>query len=678
VRKFISVVVIATLLMTSAVPAFGQTMSEAAMLERAIQNARAVVYIPNAASIFESSSWDDPSTGRVWSLNWRDPNHEMSFSVTIDSRGTVLNFWSFERGDREGLSMMSRAEGQRIAEAFLSNVIPDAITDMRLRDALSSTDTFSFTYMAYVNNFPVSNLMFFVEVNKFTERVASYRSTLWGDFDNNFTVPENMISEAEAIRSFLENDGVSLVYNSSFDWRSRELTIFPSYIINPSRFINAETGELVHGAGMMALFGRAEAVGGEVAEDSMPLRALTPEEQGAVDDIAGVITREQAVRAAISHVPGLTNSSEVTWASLSGFHDGRSGHFWSLNFDDNIVVAIDANNRNLLSFSNFSPFDDRGRNAISYERAERIARDFMASVASNKVNQVTLLENPHVGIQPLGGEAVFHTFTFVREVNGIPFLANTISITVESATGTVRNFNLVWHYDAQFPSISNIISAEEAFGIFASESGFDLLYTRAMDDRMTLVYGLLSTPQFVINPADGTKLDHSGNPFVDRRAAISYDDIDGRWYELFVTALLDNGFFLEGRSFNGSAPITQEEFLRFLHSPSQAFFTQEEFYNMLVSTRTITRDEIAPDSIVTRQEAARFVVRHMGLQRAAQDGSIFINPFADVVSDNFLGYAALARALRIMTGDPAGNFNGHENLNRAQAAVVIHNLLRAM
>ena len=676
-KKIFSVMIIMALFMTTAIPAFGSTTSESRLLETAIQNARAVIDIPSEASIFESSSWEDPISGRIWSLNWRDQNFERSFNVTIDADGNIISFWSFEQRENEGLATMSRAQGQQIAEDFLSKVVSSDI-DVRLHSSFSNTGTFSYIFMAYVNDFPVHHMSFHIDVDRFAERVSSYsRARNAVAVAGNLTMPNEIINEEDAREAFLEAAGVSLIYNSNFDWATRELRVFPSYIVNVNQFIDAETGELTSEADRMSLFGRhgAGADVGRVAADAESSVQLTPEERGAVDDIAGVISRDQAVRAAIANVPGLTSSSEVLSAGLHTFGDGR-GHGWFLQFDGDYSVAVDAHTGNLISFFNFALRDSNARATVSLERAKTTARDFVRRVAADKVNQTVLSENNNFsGIQPFSFDGgMTFTFTFVREVNNIQFPGNSINMSIDAATGNIVNFDLRWHYDIDFPAIHQNVTAAEALDIFAGENEFKLFYTQTADG-MRLVYGFMSMPEFVIDPATGELLGFDGNPFVNRNAVVYYDDIAGRWYESIVTTLLDNGFFIEGTSFNGSAQITQEEFLRFLYAPSQAFFTQEEFYNILVQSRVILREEIAPERIITRQEAAKIVIRYMRLELAARDGSIFRNAFADEIAESYLGYAMVARALGIMQGDTAGNFNGAANMTRAQAAVVIHNLL---
>ena len=677
-KKLLSAVLIAALLITSAIPVFGAQTPEAAELERAIRQVRAVIEIPSAASIFEHSSWDDGVHGRTWNLMWRSDNWEIMYSVTVDSAGRISNFFSSYSNIQAG-GDMTRAQGQRIAEDFLERVAPASIDDFRLLDSLADLHSFTYSFVAYMNDFPVRDWVLTVTVNKATERVSGFFSSMGAIGDVTFAVPENIISADAAKQAFLESDSIALIYNSFFDWSSQQLRIFPSFILNSQNFVDAGSGEIT--TPPSGIFGGGFGAGGAFARMAPEAvqeadNQLTPPEREAVEGLAGVITREQAIRTAISAVPGLTASSELLSAHLSVRHDDRSRHIWHLQFENSISVSIDANANRLASFFDFG-FHEAGTNLVSAETAERTAREFANRNAAREMEQAELFESMSVlEVQPIQRDmGVLYRFVFVRDVNGIPFPGNSILVSVDPSSGRVVQFDLTWNANVQFPVISDTISLEEVFNIYAASLGFELFYTVTSENEMTLVYGFRNWPGFTVDPASGMRLAFDGNEFREQRAVTSYDDIAGRWYESAVMSLLDKGYFLPGTSFNGSAQITQYEFLRFLHSP-WGVTSQDNFYDWMVSGGIILREEIAPDRVITRQEAARISIRFLGLQRAAQDGSIFINPFADAVPESFLGYAALARALGIMTGDTAGNFNGPGQLTRAQAAVVINNLLR--
>jgi hypothetical protein len=313
------------------------------------------------------------------------------------------------------------------------------------------------------------------------------------------------------------------------------------------------------------------------------------------------------------------------------------------------------------------------------ETAERTAREFAGRVAASEMQQSELMDELRtIDIRPLALEqGAMYNFTFVRQVNGVPFPGNSISVSVDPASGAVMQYNLSWNANLEFPALIAGISPEEAFEVYVDSFDFELFYVRTQDGDMALVYGFRGWVNFLVDHVDGSRLGHDGNPFVDHAIVTSSDDIAGRWYENTVLTLLDNGYFIAGTSFNGGAIITQEEFLRFLYSPWGMSSNRDDFYQWMVSMGIVLSGEIAPDSAISRQDVARIAIRYMNLQRAAQDESIFVNPFSDAVASGFLGYAALVRALGIMQGDPDSNFNGSSSMTRAEAAVVILNLLQA-
>ena len=676
-RKLFSAVLVAALLITSAVPVFGSNTPESVELERAIRQVRAVIEIPSAASIFEHSSWDDGVNGRTWNLMWRSDNWEIMYSATVDSTGRLTNFFSSYSNMPTG-GDMTRAQGQGIAEEFLGRVAPSGIDDFRLLESSADLHSFSFSFVAYMNDFPVRDWVFTVGVNKATERVSNYFASFGTIGDITFTVPENIISAGSAKQAFLESDNITLIYNSFFNWSTQQLRIFPSFVLNSQYFVDAGTGEITTPPNVFFGGAFADFALGRQALDgtAQPEGELIPVEREAVEGLAGVISREQAIRTATGAVPGLTATSEVVSANLHTRHDDRSRHLWHLQFENSISVTIDANANRLNSFFDFG-WREPGTTIVAADVAERTAREFANRVASREMAQAELFEGMStLEIQPVQRDmGVLYRFVFARDVNGIPFPGNNISVSIEPSTGRVVGFDITWNANLQFPAIGEALSLEEVFNIYAASLGFELFYTLTSNNEMTLVYGFRNWPGFTIDPITGMRLGFDGDEFREQRAVTSYDDIAGRWYESAVMSLLDKGYFLAGTSFNGSAQITQYEFLRFLHSP-WGVTSQDNFYDWMVSGGIILREEIAPDSIITRQEAARITIRFLGLQRAAQDESIFINPFNDAVSEGFLGYAALVRALGIMTGDTAGNFNGAGQLTRAQAAVIINNLLR--
>ncbi|MDR2296505.1 MAG: S-layer protein, partial [Clostridiales Family XIII bacterium] len=145
-----------------------------------------------------------------------------------------------------------------------------------------------------------------------------------------------------------------------------------------------------------------------------------------------------------------------------------------------------------------------------------------------------------------------------------------------------------------------------------------------------------------------------------------------------ILTLIENGYYIEGTDFEPNAQITQEGFLRYLYAPEQRYYGDADaFYRMLTDRGVVKAGERDADAALTRYDAAKFVVRHLGLQRIAEHPEVFVNAFNDEAAAEYGGYAAIVKALSIMRGDAAGNFNGTRILTNAEAAVVIHNTLEA-
>ncbi|MCL1808424.1 MAG: S-layer homology domain-containing protein [Clostridiales bacterium] len=664
-KKSISFIILAALLLAVATPAFAAP-GDSKELEQAILKVKSVIDIAEEASIFDYRSWDDPESGKMLSLNWNDKKYEKSYSVTVNEDGVILNYYFYEYREGGGIGTLTREQGQKSAEAFLSKALPASMKDFRLKDSHSNDMSFSYAYDCYVNGFPVVGMSFSVEVDKFSGKVGSYYS---GDVIRKkdvFPAAGNKISEDKAKEAFIEGSGVSLVYNSHYDYENRELCIYPAFSIDGSVFVDAATGKLVENYRNYYAYGTAKDAGGIMRLEAAANASLSPEEQIVVDSVSGLMSKEEAVRAASSIVPGLPSASKLAGANLSSRYEEKGKYYWHLNFE-NCSVTVDAKSGELISYYSYGEAGGK-EGAVSEETARKTAMDFIKKAAGAKLEKAAYSER---------ASRLPHTFTYVREVNGVQFPGNSISVSVDSASGKIAHYNLNWYDSAEFPGISGAMAIGEAFGAFAGGGKFDLLYMRTGKDKIALAYGFLDAPDYSLDPFTGGKLGYDGKPYKDRRSVDSYSDIAGKWYEETVKSLLDNGYYLEGSEFKGGAQITQEEFLRYVHSPMQAYYASDEFYDMLERSKVVLKGEKAPGSELTRQDAAKFAIRFMGLEKAARDGSIFKNMFSDAVEPDYAGYAALAKTLGVMQGDTSGNFNGEKAMTRAEAAVVVFNLLKS-
>ena len=678
-KKLISFI-IAAMLVLAAPASVSAASFDSGELEKAILKVKSVVDIPEEASIFDYYFWDDPNEGSVLNLSWNDKNYEKSYYATVNGDGLILNFNCYEYKEASGIGALTRQQGQQIAESFLVKALPQDVGDFRLRDSYSSDRSFSYVYDFYMNGHPVYGMSFNIDVDMQTGRVTSYYGYSFVKKGDSFPAPSGMIGSEKAKEAFLGMSGVSLIYSSFYDYSERSINIFPSFTMMGNIFIDASTGKKVGVySGGSPYFGAARDSGGagNVANESS---SLTPGEQKAVDNVAGLISKEAAVRSAVSKVPGLTSSAELLGANLSSGYEEPDKYTWHLQFKD-YSVAINAGSGDLASFYYYGSQTGR-QTAATRETAEKAALDFVEKNAPGKKGELVFSEQmSNTEIRPLqdgkrDDSSAPYVFVYVREANGVEFPGNYVSVSVDSASGRLTQYETRWFDNVEFPEISDVLGADGAFDVFAGDGKFDLLYLRAEDGKMALAYGFMDTPGYSVDPATGDRIGYDGKLYLERGAAVdSYGDIAGKWYEGTVKALLDNGYYLEGENFGGGEQITQEEFLRYLYSPMQSYYTSDDFYDMLERGKVVTKEEKAPGSALTRQDAAKFAIRNMGLDMAAKDGSIFRSMFRDTVAPSYTGYAALAKSLGIMQGDANGRFNGERVMTRAEAAVVVFNVL---
>ncbi|MEG1585031.1 MAG: S-layer homology domain-containing protein, partial [Anaerovorax sp.] len=232
-----------------------------------------------------------------------------------------------------------------------------------------------------------------------------------------------------------------------------------------------------------------------------------------------------------------------------------------------------------------------------------------------------------------------------------------------------------WYSTVKFPEISKAATSLKAFDAAVLNSGFDKKYIRTGNKEFVLAYGFTKQVDYLLDSVSCEKLNYNGEKYAEDGTS-QYTDTAGKWYESTVNALLDNGYYLAGDTFNGGKSITQESFLRYLYSPTQKYSaTTDDFYDMMKNNGIIEEDEIVAAGQVTRQDAAKFVTRYLGQDMVAKHAEVFKDVFKDKVDAEYKGYAAVAKSLGIMQGDSKGRFNGAAKLTNAQAAVVIYNTL---
>lgn len=680
VKKIVSVLLAVSLVLTSALPAFAEE-TDSKGLEEAIKLVKNITAIPGDFKDFQysSSQYEENGTSKsVWYLNWNKEDYSAGISATVENGGYLVSFNKFSDKEAEGLGSVTREAGQDKADAFIAKARPDIASDLRLMDNdYTGTDRHSYRYKLYKNDVVVSFVEVGVEIDRHSGEVIGFNAQgIGNDFDN---LPDTkvVIGAEAAKKAYLDEINVPLNYYSNYDYNKKVLTIFAAYAATGTagKAIDAMTGKGVPLYQDSIYYGNAGGMGGMAKSEAAADNALTREELDAVENITNLISKDKAESIVRSMVPGIKSDMKVVNASLSKSYAEKDKYQWEIGFDGAYGV-VNARTGELSSFYMYTENSRKGSVNLSETKAREKAESFMKKAASEKFAQSRFYESPAYTVYKTDENLTDYSFNYYRQVNGIDLIGNGFTVIVNKDSGMITHYDCNWYDVNSFPSIEDTITEEAAFDAFNETGKMDLMYKKVKEGEIALVYDYTySAGNFLIDPVSGEKLGWDGKPY-KVESMPEYTDIKGHWAEATIKKLLDNGYYLQGEKFNPGQKITQMNFLRYLYSPIQMYYDDEEFYKMLVNDKIIKDGEKAPAVAITRQDASKYVVRFLGQGKAAEHPEIFINPFKDKVAEAYKGYAAISYGLKIMQGDKNGRFNGTNNVTNAEAAVIIYNALQ--
>ena len=644
------------------------------------------------------SNWETRE-GLIWYFNWSSDNAYIYAYATED--GTLLGYhrWDNE-GRRFGFAEINREEATAIADGFIMRSNPRTFQFYKepgyVETNLHSTD-YSLVYFAEVNGraFPSASLN--LSINKFTGEVTGYNTRNVNPGRFRFEAATGLISQSAAANAYADLIGLTLEYRSSYDWDSRQLTVFPAYSMNShgDRYISARNGQVVS---YVYDLGDDSAQPG-LARDSDQLAApessagagrsanITPAERAAIEQLAGFKTSEQAFESLLA-VTGLTDLSismfDEQHISLNRDFIDQSRFFYSitmfrhLDWDTQDVEvmglfgSVDASTGRVFSFDILYSGWHISEEPASDEQAEEAVDAFLKQIAPVELAR-TRLESSS---RPAGEADRYeyftrnHNFRYIRVENGIPFRDNGINVTYNQHLEKVTSFSLNWFENVTFPSVANVLTPRDAFSRYVNQNGSDIYYITTGDANASLVYDFSRSS--LIDPFNGRAIDHSGRTLTESEAAPAYNDVAGHFSERYVNRLLENGVFLWGGRFEPNRVMTELEFLQYMMLVEGSWMARIEPHAFFAQ-RGINV-EASPTRPVTRQEAARIIVEYLGYGVLGSQSQFFVYPFNDSVAEEYKGYITICYMLGIVSGS-GGRFNPSDNVTRGHAAVMLHNLI---
>ena len=344
-------------------------------------------------------------------------------------------------------------------------------------------------------------------------------------------------------------------------------------------------------------------------------------------------------------------------------------------------VTMDARTdalQSVYSSRDYQPLSLRQkRNSPQTEAQKSAAEAFLAAQLADKWKQCKSYDTENK-----------NTLTYAQNVNSYPYPENRIDIRMDEENH-VDSLTVSWDDAVAFDSAANVISAGDAVDAYMKAFEMPLAYVeypilenRMFGQKYVLAYAFRQKDDRSFSGIDAK----TGEPVWEIYGSsgnFQYDDLEGAFGRTQIEALAAYGIGLEGESFEPKAALDQKTMLRLLLSACGYRIEPEsedwldELYSSAYSQNLIKAADRNPDAAVTRMTFLRTLLSASIYGESAKVRGIFTCPYADrdAVSEDDLGYAALAYGLGIARGDDKGQLNPNRMMTRQEAAVMLYNFM---
>lgn len=630
-------------------------------------------------------------------LKWTDSKGKLpNVNIQTDSKGNIISFEKYLRHDEEStrkLPSISKEEALKLALEFMEKVDPIIFKEIKLIPSSNPFNTwdrdYSFDFIRVIDDIPYAENSVNINVDIDTGDISYYHAN-W-ERTLSFPKAENIISLESAKKAYIEDIGLKLVYKTVNNNNPRPMDIdkdskyFLVYTnIGERKGIDAVTGKPI----ILSSYGiyttsneKAMDMGGE---GGAPI--ITPKEQEEIDKLSGIKDVKEAEKRA-REILKLDNRYKLKNHSLYSNWQNPDEFFYSLGFvddnndkNDDINISLDAKTLELISFYKNRNIQANAKPVIKKSEALEMAKDFINKINPEKFDEVEYMENS------IDDDEKYYNFNFIRKVGEIYVESDRISIGIDAVNKDINSYNINW-YKGEFPSKENIVSIDKAYEILFDKIGLDLNYTSISKDKkederdIKLLYSISKDKPAIVDAHTGELLDYSGNPYKEVKIP-NYNDIEDSYAKVKINALAEYGIGFSNDKFKPKDKIKQRDFLYLLWKSTNPYRTETEadsdiVYKELIRQNIIKEDEENKEKLVTKEEAAKFIVRAMKYEKLAEIPNIYKELFKDGndIEKDLKGYMNIAYGLKIISGDETGYIRPKYELKREDAANMIFNYM---
>lgn len=703
-KKIVSMLLAIAMLVTLMVPVMASEQTTADKeLANAIAAVKQKIEIPTDLKTFNYyiNSNGDLTT---WNFDWSSDEGKQ-ISVSINEKNLINRYYYFDNSSyAKKLPKYSKEQASIVAEKFINKIDSNLLKQyvaVEKENLYTDDKDYIFYYIRNVNGIKLFTDNISISVNKYSGLVEAYDCR----FSNNVTFEDasNIISSEQAKKAFIDKLGLKMVYITKDDNKSSFLAYVPKYT---NKYINAITGEIenVPDTSIRIQFDEKASTYAVASASYGAVNKLTPEELDAVKGMTDVMSKENADKKVRSiSLLGIDDGFKLTNSNLNkGWKDDESFE-WYLRYEKEIskdlnayrTVRIDAKSGEILEFD-INPVKEVMTRKTK-EEAKTICDNVLKSLMPSKYDKLKYDNSYSESMEDKQDRFVFR---FSRIENEIESYDNDVTITYDNKAGIVTRLSNNWNNNVVFEAPKETISIDKVYDTLFNKIGYEVRYLRKYateekaviydgdEDTFDAVLGYVinSDRPNIISATTGDILNRSGEIYKGK-VILDYTDINGLKAENEIKILTQMGIKYKDKD-NELKPkesLLQKDYLMLLCQLNDQLYFDDEMddkdidnmYNILISNGVITKQEKAPMSKLTREDAAKYFVRFLRYKDVAELKDIFKANFKDAnkINPNLIGYVCIASGLKAMNGSN-GYFNPKSNMTRLDGLLSIYSYLR--
>ena len=616
----------------------------------------------------------------LYTFRWSRSEPYQELYVTITDSGVITNYGLYVQSEgydrKPTLSHPSQDAMLQAASDFVQKINPTAAQNIKItaenRVTLRSNQYY-FTLQRMQSGYLVADDMGSLRIGADGKTVESFYIN-WTE-GATFETADRVIAEADAQKAFTDAFGMRLSYERVWENETPAVRLVYRPVFNGSDYISAVTGEKItlRDAGATARYGKNGAVTTEEAASDSGFGGFTEIEQSELDTLAGLLKTEEEERLLRANAHLTLSGMKLAGHSRSKAWSGDQ-YTDSLRFSGDAAsayVQLDAKTGEILRYSYYDGSTAASRAALSDAALAEKAAAAAKALSGNRFAEYKE-ESAESG-----------SLRYTRYINGVPFDEDAIYASVDPVSGKLTSYSIAYS-DLQFPSPSGVLTAEQAAKAmfeavkYLPQYRFTCTAEKAEAyDRAVLVYAL-ENPYARVDAFTG----EVGGREEASSELPAYTDISGHYGETAINALRAYGVGFDTAEYRPNAEITQGEFVTLLNSvfygaDGVIVYAQKDFAEacrIAVDNGVLHADEVDADKALTRETAAVWLIRALGMDEVASLSAIYKAPFADV-SGAHVGHIAILTAMKVFNGAGNGKFLPEKKLTRADAAIVLYNYL---